>query len=227
MISGIVDLCESDPKLLRVQQIQLINAGAGYTTPPKVSFVGGGGSGAKAVAVIGDGIIGVVTVTKPGSGYSSPPSVSFAGTCTVAAAATAVLSPSGSVSSIRIINSGLGYTSTSVQIGNPNIMVGFGTYRYNEKVTGSVSNVKARVKSWNTKSKILEISNITGDFKPGENIVGSESGAIYAVASINTSNLADPLDKLNQKGKFADNDTIEEEADKILDFSEKNPFGTP
>ena len=227
MISGIVDLCESDPNLFRVQQVQLTNAGSGYTVPPKVTFVGGGGSGAKAEAVIGDGIIGIVSVTNQGSGYSSSPTISFAGTSTVAAAATAILSASGSVTSITLINSGLGYTSTSVQISSPNVMVGFGTYIYNEKLTGSVTNVKARVKSWNSVSKVLEISNITGKFKSGENIVGSESGAIYAVASINTNNLADPMNKSNTKDKYAQNDIIEEEADDILDFSEKNPFGTP
>jgi len=171
--------------------------------------------------------VGVITVTNPGSGYSSPPPITFTGISSVGAAATAILSGSGSVSSIRIINSGLGYTSTTVQIGPPNTMVGFGTYIYNEKLTGSVSNVKARVKSWNANSKILEVSNITGNFKPGENIVGSESGAIYAIGSINTNNLADPLDKLNARGKFAQNDIIEEEADEILDFSEQNPFGNP
>ena len=227
MIDGIVDLCESDPKLFRVQQVQITNAGAGYTVAPKVSFVGGGGSGVKATAVIGDGIVGVITVTNPGSGYSIPPVVSFAGTSTVSAAATAVLSTSGTVSSIRIINSGLGYTSVSVQIASPNIVVGFGTYKFNEKLTGSITGVKARVKSWSSVSKILEISNITGKFKPGENIVGSESGAVYAVANINTNNLADPLNKSNTKDKYAQNDVIEEEADEILDFSEKNPFGNP
>jgi hypothetical protein len=227
MIGGIVDLCESDPNLFRVQQVQLTNAGAGYTVAPKITFVGGGGSGAKAQAVIGDGIVGVITVTNQGSGYSFPPPISFTGISSVGAAATAILSAAGSVSSIRITNSGLGYTSTSVQIGAPNIMIGFGTYIYNEKLTGSVSNVKARVKSWNSQTKILEVSNITGNFKPGENIVGSQSGAVYAIGSINTNNLADPLDKLNPRGKFAQNDIIEEEADEILDFSEKNPFGTP
>lgn len=227
MISGIVDLCESDPNLFRVQAIQLTNAGSGYTVPPKVTFVGGGGSGAKAEAVIGNGIVGVITVTNPGSGYSSPPSITFTGISSVGAAATAILSASGSVTSIRITNSGLGYTSTSVQIGPPNTIVGFGTYIYNEKLTGSISNVKARVKYWNVQTKVLEVSNITGNFKPGENIIGSESGAVYAIGSINTNNLADPLDKLNVKGKYAQNDVIEEEADEILDFSEKNPFGTP
>jgi hypothetical protein len=227
MISGIVDLCESDPNLFRVQQVQLTNAGAGYTVAPKITFVGGGGSGAKAEAVIGNGIIGIVSVTNSGSGYSSSPTISFAGTSIVSAAATAILSASGSVTSIRLTNSGLGYTSTSVQISGPNIMVGIGTYIYNEKLTGSITNVKARVRSWNSVSKVLEVSNITGNFKSGENIVGAESGAIYAIASININNLADPLNKSNTKDTYAQNDIIEEEADDILDFSEKNPFGTP
>ena len=53
----------------------------------------------------------------------------------------------------------------------------------------------------------------------GENIIGQSSGAAYANIDLNKFNL--PEDG------FAQNDTIEKEADAILDFSESNPFGNP
>jgi hypothetical protein len=40
MISGIVDLCEPDETLQRVQGVQITDAGFGYTVAPKVSFIG-------------------------------------------------------------------------------------------------------------------------------------------------------------------------------------------
>lgn len=229
MIQGIVDLCESDPSLLRVQQIQIINAGAGYTVAPKITFVGGGGSGAKAEAVLGNGIIGIVSITNSGFGYVHPPSVSFGGTHISGAGATSVLSNSGSVNSVRVINGGLGYgsTSTTVNIGSPSVLVGVGTYRYNEVVTGSTSNIQARVRFWDPQTKILKVSNMTGSFIVGESIIGSQSNADYTLSSINIENPPEPLSKVDTRDKYAENDDIEKEADEILDFSERNPFGTP
>jgi hypothetical protein len=94
-------------------------------------------------------------------------------------------------------------------------------------VVGSSSSVTARVKSWNITTNILEISNINGDFIPGEIIVGQDSGANYSVKTVYTDNLADGNDVTNIKDKYADNRQIEIEADQILDFSEINPFGMP
>ena len=219
MIGGIVDLCEPDETLFRVQGVQLTNPGFGYTVAPRVSFLGGGGSGAEAVATIGDGIVGIITVTEGGSGYTIPPTVSFVGISSIQAQAVSSINDAGSVTEIRIINSGLGYTSVpQINIAPPNVIVGFGTYQFNEVVTGSISNAKARVKSWNSITKILEVSNSTGIFVPGEIIVGQTSNANYTVRSADLNNVNDG---------FGQNDIIEEEADKILDFDEKNPFGTP
>jgi hypothetical protein len=56
----------------------LINdPGAGYSSPPSVSFSGGGGSGATASAVIGSGTIIEIAVTNPGAGYTSAPLVTL------------------------------------------------------------------------------------------------------------------------------------------------------
>jgi hypothetical protein len=219
VIDGIVDLCEPNQSLFRVQGVELTNPGSGYTIAPQISFIGGQGSGAEAVATIGDGIVGIITITNGGSGYINPPLVSFVGISSITAQASSVINDSGSVTQIRITNAGLGYVDVpQIQISSPNIMVGFGIYEYNEVVSGSISSITARVKSWNSVTKILEVSNATGTFLPGEIIIGTNSGANY---SIRTRNLN------TDSSGFGQNDNIQEEANKILDFSEENPFGTP
>ena len=219
VIDGIVDLCEPNQNLSRVQGVQLTNPGSGYTVAPQVSFIGGGGSGAKAFATIGNGIVGIITVRNGGSGYITPPTISFIGMSSISAQATSVINDAGLVTQIRLINAGLGYTQVpQIQIGSPNTIVGFGTYQYNESVVGSISSITARVKSWNVVTKILEVSNATGDFSPGEIVTGQNSGASYAIKSKNLNNISDT---------FSQNNIIQQEANNILDFSDINPFGTP
>lgn len=219
MVGGVV-VCNSNvnPSARSVQSVQIINAGFGYTVAPGVRFIGGGGSGATAVATIGDGVIGNITVTNPGSGYTSPPPITFVGIASTSAQATAILSDSGSITAIRITNSGLGYTQApTIIIGSPSIS-GFGTFAYNEIVTGSRSGVTGRVRSWSAVTYKLELSNINGSFVRGEFVVGQKSGARYSISAIDEDNIHDG---------YADNQSIEIESDKILDFSETNPFGIP
>jgi hypothetical protein len=217
MIGGIIDLCEPDATLLRVQSVEISNPGFGYTEPPSVGFYDGGGSGATAVASIGDGIVGIITITNGGSGYSEAPNVEFIGISSVSAQARAIIE-NGVVTRIGILTTGIGYSEApQIQITSP-YMVGFGTYVFNETVIGAISGNTARVKSWNKTTNKLELSNITGDFKPGETIVGSASSATYQVRKITFDDITDP---------FAQNLEIETEADEIIDFSESNPFGTP
>ena len=54
-------------------------SGSGYTSAPTVSFSGGGGSGATAIATIFQLPTGItsVTLTNPGAGYSSVPAVTI------------------------------------------------------------------------------------------------------------------------------------------------------
>lgn len=217
MIGGITDLCEPDSSLLRVQGVEITNAGYGYTIPPTVEFYGGGGDGATAVASIGNGIVGIVTITNGGSGYTQEPIVQFIGSATIPAQARTTI-VDGVVTRIGITTTGIGYTqSPSIIIQSP-YMVGYGTYVYNETVVGSSSGYTGRVKSWNTKTNKLELSNITGDFIPGETLVGAASSASYKIKVVTVDNLIDP---------FAQNKEIQTEADTIIDFNEKNPFGTP
>jgi hypothetical protein len=54
------------------------DGGFGYTNTPTVRFIGGGGSGAAAVAVMSNGVVAGITVTNAGFGYTSTPLVVIA-----------------------------------------------------------------------------------------------------------------------------------------------------
>jgi len=204
----------------KLESINLVNSGCGYTVAPWVTIQGGGGVGAAATAGITTGAVQIVTVTDGGSGYTTSPSVTA--TPSNGASFVSNINSAGIVTSIYITNSGSGFsTSPIITIGSPIGVatgVGVGTYIYNEVVTGETSGVTARVKTWTKSDNVLEISIVDGTFTPGEVIVGSRSNARYNILSQNTDDLVSP---------FADNDNIELEADKILDFSETNPFGMP
>ena len=221
MIGGI-NVCNlnANPKLQSVQAVNVVNSGAGYTVAPTVRFSGGGtsGAGAAATATIGDGIVGLVTITAGGSGYTENPAITFTGVSTVSAAATAIVSAAGTISAIYMTNAGAGYTEApTITIAAPESS-GSGTFSFNEIVTGSASGTTARVRIWNSETNTLEVGTVAGEFTIGENIVGSTSGASYALRVADSQ----PADD-----GFADNINIETEADAILDFSEQNPFGIP
>ena len=227
LISGVV-VCNDNvnPKRKSVQSAQLTNAGYGYTTAPLIKFIGGGGSKATGVSTIGNGVVGIITVTNSGSGYVGFPTISFTneiflpGVTTVSAAATAVVSAAGSITAIRITNAGLGYSVAPTILIN-NVGVGstsYGSFVFNEIITGSISGVTARVRSWNSITNELQISNVSGIFKVGERVVGSTSNASRVIRTIDTS--------ANDDG-YADNDDIQVQGDSIIDFTETNPFGMP
>jgi hypothetical protein len=218
MIGGIVVCTDNtNPNLKSVQSVEVINSGFGYTVAPKVAFFGDG-AGAAATCTIGSGVVGIITITSGGSGYVDTPTITFTGISTVAAAATAIVSSAGTITQIRITNAGLGYTlSPTITIGNPSL-TSTGNFIFNEVVVGSASSTTARVKSWSSVTNILEVSNVTGEFEVGENIVGAASSASHELRLINTY----PPDN-----GYSANEEIENEADQIIDFSERNPFGTP
>ncbi|NBW12602.1 MAG: hypothetical protein EBR82_31710 [Caulobacteraceae bacterium] len=218
MIGGIVVCTDNtNPNLKSVQSVEVINSGFGYTVAPKVAFFGDG-VGAAATCTIGDGVVGIITITSGGSGYVSTPTITFTGISTVSAAATAIVSSAGTITQIRITNAGLGYTlSPTITIGNPSL-TSTGDFIFNEVIIGSASSTTARVKSWNSITNILEVSNVTGTFEVGENIVGAASSSSHKLRLINVY----PPDN-----GYSSNKEIENEADQIIDFSERNPFGVP
>lgn len=61
-----------------VTLIEVTYAGEGYPAPPALTFLGGGGSGLAAHAVLGDhGEVTGIVIDDPGTGYSTKPRVKF------------------------------------------------------------------------------------------------------------------------------------------------------
>ena len=212
-----------------IKNIIFTSAGFGYTVAPTISIVGGGGVGAAATCDIETNNYGIISIniTDGGVGYSTIPNINIQSPVLGSgqtASATAYLGSGTTISSIKISNPGYGYSTTNppiITIENPSIITGFGNYIFNEVVIGSKSGTKARVKSWDLSSKTLKVSMVGIDtnnsgFLNGETIVGSSSSATYSVNSYNNYDIYD---------KYSQNLEIEVQADSILDFSEKNPFG--
>ncbi len=212
-----------------IKEILFISPGYGYTVTPEVTISGGGGTGAAATCGIETNYYGVISINmvSNGVGYSTNPLVTISSPSAGSAVTSrvqSVLNSSSGISTIRIINPGIGYTEPpTVTIYPPEIINGSGNFIYNEVITGSKSGIKARVKYWSSSNKVLKISfvgvNSTGNqrFILGENVVGSSSSAVYSVREYNDFDIYD---------KYSQNDELQVEASSILDFSEKNPFGS-
>ena len=216
-----------------IEKILVTNSGVGYTTPPLITFSGGGGTGAAATCSINTASNSVVrfTMTQNGVGYGTAPTITIgvpAG-ATAADRATGITSigidPStgfNRVNSIFITNAGAGYTGgETVTISDPETISGIGTYLFNEVVQGMRSGTQARVKNWDFDTGILKVGNVgigttTTGFFPGEDIKGLTSGALFSVSTFDD----DTDDKYNE------GDIFESEADLLIDFSESNPFGS-
>lgn len=214
----------SSNQRLSIDRILVTNPGFGYTQPPTVTITGGGGSGGIATAVINTGVLGVIGITTGGVGYTTNPQVfidrifipSSSGISSNInnAQAEAVVNTNGVVVAVRYINAGAGYTFTpSITFTDPTSTT-FGDYKYNEVVTGSRTGTTGYVKSWDYANRVLKVSIVDGTFARGEAIVGA--AASYKVSTVQTNDFAD---------SYAQNIELEIESDKILDFSQSNPFG--
>ena len=217
-----------------VLRLEITNAGAGYTEAPTITISGGGGAGAAATCSISTtfGIQNVV-VGAAGTGYSSTPTLTV--TAPPSGINTAILNPvfnasiGAGINTVRILNSGIGYTAGGPTLTFSGPTSGIGTFYYNETVTGQSSGVTAVVKDFNSGTSVsaagtvtvigeslLRVSLNTGKFFDGETIVGGSSTATYIVKTHDLDSHDQPSDS---------NEEIELEADSLLDFSESNPFG--
>jgi len=203
-------------------------SGSSFKLRPETVEVGIGTTATGTAVVGAGGTISGVTLTNAGGGYTKSPDANapivtisndnqFKNPGLIQATAVALLNDSNQVSSFRITDSGSGYTAVPVvTISDPTTIVGIGTYQFNEVVRGFTSGAEARVKSWDSTTNTLKVSLVNGTFRDGEDIVGTESSAIYSMSSYNADDTYD---------KYTENDEIESEADDILDFTESNPFG--
>ena len=217
-----------------ILRLEMTNAGAGYTEAPTISISGGGGSGAAATCSIST-TFGVqqVVVGAAGTGYSASPTITI--DTPPSGINTAVLNPifntsiGAGINTVRILNSGIGYTSGPISLEFSGPTSGIGTFYYNETVTGQSSGITAVVKDFDAGVRVsaagtvtiigetkLRVSLNTGQFFEGETIVGGSSTATYIVKTHDLDSHDQPSDS---------NEEIELEADSLLDFSESNPFG--
>ena len=209
---------------LAIDRILITNPGFGYTQPPLVSISGGGGQGGIATAIINTKVLGVVGISSGGVGYTTVPQVSIQRVFIPSSVGVSsninnaqgevVLNTEGQVVSVRYSNAGAGYTFTpSIEFTDPTATT-YGDYTYNEVVTGTKTGTTAYVKNWDHINRILKVAIVDGNFAKGESIVGAAGS--YKISSVQTNEFLDA---------YAENVEIELEADSILDFSQKNPFG--
>ena len=109
--------------------LTMTSGGTGYTSTPTVSFTGGGGAGATALAILTSGSVASVTVTDGGSGFTGTPTLTVSGGAGNGATLTAILT-AGVITSVTVNAAGSGYTST------PAIIVSAGL---NNAASGSVA----------------------------------------------------------------------------------------
>ena len=212
-----------------VDKILLTNPGTGYTTPPQVVFTGGSpvnNGVAIATAIISEAVLGPVAITTGGQGYNFTPTVGITSVWIQQsnetaellwnAQADAVVSSSGTITQIRYSNAGAGYTSTPATVAISSVTSNsFGEFEVEEYIKGLSTGTEAYVAAWDTDKQILKVTIPTGEFAVGEVIVGA--GASYRIAEIES--------QVDGDRDYAQNETFEFEADQILDFSERNPFG--
>lgn len=208
-----------------IDRILVVNPGLGYTEPPTVTIRSRTGTGGLATAIISTGSLMMPTLTSGGLGYGLAPIVGITSAPIGGTTAEIVpqLSATGVVTALYYNNAGAGYTSQpSLTISSPDsVGLSTGNYVVKEVVKGVSTGTTAFVEYWDFDDRVLRVSVINGSFAVGEVVVGMGTTALgsnanYVINSINVSSNIDPNSQ---------NDLIEDEADDILDFTEKNPFG--
>ncbi len=209
-----------------IDSIQIINPGFGYTVPPVITIrpQNNDGSGGIATAVMGEGTLGIPNITFAGVGYGATPVVAIttAPSGGINATAVAVVNANNVISEIRYTNAGAGYTLTpNVTIASPVTGISTDDYLYGELVRGVSTGTTAYVNSWDSDTNILQVTNTSSNFAIGESVVGIGTTQLGSDASRTILSISDQ----DEYDEFADNIEIESEADTILDFTERNPFG--
>ncbi len=101
---------EAKVTVMELTGLQIAAKGTGYTTAPTITFEGGGGAGAKAVAEVKDGHIVKAEVKLPGLGYTSVPKVTVEG----GGGSGAVIKPTLSIVGIEVVSGGSGYQAKRI-----------------------------------------------------------------------------------------------------------------
>ena len=92
-----------------IKELLITFGGRGYTSAPTVTIIGGGGSGAAATSMIGDGGVNNIVVTNIGDEYYSEPVITVSDPTGPGAESTVTVSSAGTVTSTTISTGGKYY----------------------------------------------------------------------------------------------------------------------
>lgn len=101
---------------------------------------------------------------------------------------------------------------------------GSGNYHSSEYVYQgadlATASIVAKVRNWDPTTKVLDVINTKGAFVTGNNVIGHDSTASYAIAT------KDDMPDIVIDDD-SDNRVIQQEASEFVDLTEFNPFGVP
>jgi len=160
------------------------------------------------------GIVDKINIVNSGKFYYTNPTVTISNPTGLAqdykASFTTEMYANGSLKLINIDNSGYGYSSPpTLTIDAPKINILKG-----DIVIGNDSGLKGEVSFKD--STTIKIINSGGSFNDNEFIKTSDGNSVRVYDQTDEQNFIND--------ELATNDTIEKEADSIIDFSETNPF---
>jgi hypothetical protein len=167
-----------------------------------------------------------INVLSGGTGYTASGTTISFGTVNGASGAQAAATVSaGVITGIKIIQPGTGYSSVpAVIIGGAGngataqaVLAPKGTYEVGETVFGNKSGATGKVIRYDVTNKELELIDIVGKFVDNESLIGQTTNAEW---TINTFSSIE-----NENDDFNENKWFEDQGDKIIDWTERNPFG--
>jgi len=212
----------------------ITSPGVGYTGVPTVTISAPtSGVTAIATATVSGGVVTGLTINNAGTGYnpSSLPTVTISNEVGIKtwtgelAEAVSFLNTNGELNVIRYTNAGVGYTAGSapeITISSPTKAgLSTGDYLFNEMVRGVSTGTTAYVSDWDRDTRVLKVTTSSGTFLTGETVVGIGTTMLGSDSQYVIQSKTDE----NDDDTFGDNQTVETEADAIIDFSEDNPFG--
>jgi len=163
------------------------------------------------------GVLGAITITNAGERYTTPPVSYFYGPNGQLIGQGSTTLVDGKVDSVIPPSTPYIYADVTYdQIGQVDTITPWPANYPVVKIESSPGNVVAKVAEWDEDTRTLSVAYANGTFDINELICGYDSGAKWNVGSFDTLDMTD---------SFSENRQLEDEADDILDFTERNPFG--
>ncbi len=158
--------------------VNIIDGGAGYTNTPFVRFIGGGGSGAQAFAVVSNGVVVAINVINAGYGYTNPP--------TTVIDPPFIPTPELGIVSVSILNFSNLLVGTNYQLQlfqSPNWINQSASFKatnnlYTTMVPGSVSSDDYRLAVTPVPVQATAIPQLFNGFVVGAHVINGGSGYV-------------------------------------------------